>query len=249
LVSLRSSHSLAGKIVSEPEEHGQMSQPRDERDPAEHDVLTTDNVTSYESNIKQADKVLKAMEAKAANNAQLAKVHTELTAARAKLLERVESLRKQINKPLKSVRGMKELVADTKTYLKTVSDASKKDYRTVYKFGTKKITSDSAMKAAIKGEGKLPATAEKYVPQAVNDLWAGRGKSTPTMGAGVLHASAGKAAVKDNSCTIFFTRTLAEGKETVTVLAVGSHVTNNSYTIYLAPVRHPKLVEGKVVKI
>jgi hypothetical protein len=33
------------------------------------------------------------------------------------------------------------------------------------------------------------------------------------------------------------------------VLAVGSHVTNNSSTIYLAPVTHPKLVEGKVVKI
>ena len=226
-----------------------MSQPRDEQDPTQHDVLTSDMVTSYEANIKQADKVLTAMEAKGRTNAQLLKAHTELSAERTKLLERVKSLRSQVQKDLKSVRGMKELVADTKVYLKRVSEASKKDYRTVYKFGDKKITSDSAMKAAIKGAGKLPTTAEKYIPQAVNDLWAGRGKATPTIGAGVLHASAGKAAVKDNSCTIFFTRTLADGKETVTVLAVGSHVTNNSYTIYAVPKTHPKLIEGKVVKI
>lgn len=226
-----------------------MSQPRDEQDPTQHDVLTSDMVTSYESNVKQADKVLKAMEAKGKNNDRLAEVYTELMEERKALLARADAMRGQVQKPLSSVRGMKELIRDTKVYLKQVSDASKKDYQTIYMLGTKKITSDSAMKAAIKGAGKLPTTAEKYIAQAVNDLWGGKGKATPSMGSGMLHASAGKAAVKDNSCTIFFTRTMEDSRQTVTVVAVGSHVTNASYTIYFAPVRHPKLVEGKVVKI
>jgi hypothetical protein len=215
----------------------------------EHDVLTTDNVNSFVAAVKQADKALKAIEAKTAHNAQLQKVHIQLSAKRDALLKRAEKMREDVKKNTKKseVRGLKELTADTKTYLKEVVDASKKDYRTVYRFGTQKVADDSGMKSAIKAAKKLPDTAEKYIPQAVNDLWAGRGKATSGVGAGVLHASAGKAAVKDNSCTIFFTRVMHEGKETVTVLAVGSHATSNTYTIYIS--KDSKFTEGKVVKI